>query len=940
MRTAEPAMADIQWPDEREWAFRVERYEQLRDQFAAESQTTYEQVTAERAAARGELEEIIGRFRADRDADAFKEAVDAWSRGKPFFGFAGPNGAMFVNQLVKDSTAERARYFLDRALSVPANDAEAEAAMDELTEHVVHLREQGSSAAVGRVASFFSWFWWFADPETWTHNWTSARKALKALGFLVEEGTQWEQYRLFREHIVRFGQPDEVGQLLQLLDSSGKYGLDRTAGARLERVGEAPREADGPGFEASKRTIETMRWMMRSLRDELTPVASELLDRKVKGFVSPDWWNEGRLREDFHVSWRPDVDHRVPQVMLIVGQGRVQIGLYGSSHQNDGRGFSQLFVEALKGNEPEGLQWCQWGWSANESDDPSDRTSSALLGRQYAISDVDTHAKLMAEFRRVTAASKPCFEIVRSADLGSSPREPHLATGTEPIEPDTADLGALFQAFLQETEYPTETDAGERAQQRRWESMLQPESLSSIPMSELRRIYSGGTYGNPGPQSILHSTLAGDPPDVVDRFLNAIGYLLWADQPVANRIDRVMDEDDLGLRGFKESGIMKLLAVGRPAEFLAVYPFTGDKGKARAMAVLGLTPPPMSASVGQRNADSTAQLKRVLEPLLPGDSWGQSRFLYWLMDRERTDEATIDAEPEAIDRVGMAADELSLPRHFLDEIADLLEAERQLIFYGPPGTGKTYVAQHLAEAIAPNPDHRMLVQFHPSTSYEDFFEGYRPVPGRDDQITYRLMPGPLRSLAEHAASHPGGAPHVLIIDEINRANIAKVLGELLYLLEYRDREIRPLYRPDEPFTLPTNLWIIATMNTADRSIATVDAALRRRFHFIPFVPDDREDNPISGLLGRWLEDKQEPTWLADLVDGVNQKLRKELGGDHLLLGPSYFMKKGVDRSELERIWRYRIEPLIDDIFFGDERARAFRFDSIWREFAPVDDGAA
>ncbi|MBK6856685.1 MAG: AAA family ATPase [Microthrixaceae bacterium] len=91
--------------------------------------------------------------------------------------------------------------------------------------------------------------------------------------------------------------------------------------------------------------------------------------------------------------------------------------------------------------------------------------------------------------------------------------------------------------------------------------------------------------------------------------------------------------------------------------------------------------------------------------------------------------------------------------------------------------------------------------------------------------------------------------HVLIIDEINRSNLAKVLGELYFLLEYRKEEITLQYA-DAPFRLPENLWVIGTMNTADRSIAIVDGALRRRFYFVPFFPDEP---PVEGLLRRWLE---------------------------------------------------------------------------------------
>ena len=222
------------------------------------------------------------------------------------------------------------------------------------------------------------------------------------------------------------------------------------------------------------------------------------------------------------------------------------------------------------------------------------------------------------------------------------------------------------------------------------------------------------------------------------------------------------------------------------------------------------------------------------------------------------------------------------------------------------------------------------MQFHPSTSYEDFFEGYRPAETDEDGgIRYKLTPGPLARIAERASE--SSEQHVMIIDEINRGNLPRVLGELLFLLEYRDEEVETLYRTEEPFALPDNLRFIGTMNTADRSIALVDAALRRRFHFVPFFPDS---GPMAGLLARWLKREDQPGWIGRLVDAVNDELTRELGGSHLLLGPSHFMKEyGSSADEqhqrLRRIWEYNIEPFIEDQFFGDpEQIDRFRFGSI------------
>jgi 5-methylcytosine-specific restriction protein B len=239
----------------------------------------------------------------------------------------------------------------------------------------------------------------------------------------------------------------------------------------------------------------------------------------------------------------------------------------------------------------------------------------------------------------------------------------------------------------------------------------------------------------------------------------------------------------------------------------------------------------------------------------------------------------------------------------------------------------------------------MVVQFHPSMSYEDFFEGYRPRVDDAGQMTYELRPGPLALMARRAEDSPG-VPHVLIIDEINRANLPRVFGELLYLLEYRKKWVRTAYRADEPFELPANLYFIGTMNTADRSIAMIDAALRRRFHFIPFAP---HEGPLSGVLRRWLKDNGEPAWVASMVDRVNEQLKVLLRGSHLLIGHSHFMVGGAGASKpvvlnderLRRIWDYGIYPFIEDQLHGKpEKLAGFTWDAVRKAYGPGTASAA
>ncbi|WP_371100484.1 DUF4357 domain-containing protein [Streptomyces sp. PU_AKi4] len=298
-----------------------------------------------------------------------------------------------------------------------------------------------------------------------------------------------------------------------------------------------------------------------------------------------------------------------------------------------------------------------------------------------------------------------------------------------------------------------------------------------------------------------------------------------------------------------------------------------------------------------------------------------------LTDQELAEEAQATERDPSVEIPALAARrELELPElahalaaellvhdvAWLREVRDLLWDERQLVFYGPPGTGKTYLALKLAEFLGSGPEQVKLVQFHPSYSYEDFFEGFRPQEDPETrEVAFRLTAGPLRELAD-LASREGNRhiPHFLIIDEINRANLAKVFGELYFLLEYRNRSVRLTYSGDD-FALPPNLFVIGTMNTADRSIALVDAAMRRRFAFVELSP---RTEPTSGLLRRWLEREGRDTEPADLLDALNARI----DDPDFRIGPSYLMKKGVYREGgLERTWRTKILPLLEEHHYGE-----------------------
>jgi 5-methylcytosine-specific restriction enzyme B len=253
-----------------------------------------------------------------------------------------------------------------------------------------------------------------------------------------------------------------------------------------------------------------------------------------------------------------------------------------------------------------------------------------------------------------------------------------------------------------------------------------------------------------------------------------------------------------------------------------------------------------------------------------------------------------------------------LGEDWLRRARGLLQLKRQLILQGVPGTGKTHVGRSLARLLAGgNPEALRLVQFHPAYSYEEFVEGIKvksvEINGRHD-VTYPVEEGLLCSFAARAALQPS-QPHVLLVDEINRGNLPRIFGELLYLLEYRDQEVLLPYSR-RSFCLPPNLYLLGTMNAADRSVALVDQALRRRFSFLEMPPD-------AVVLSAWLSahppagGSSFAARVVGLFERLNVRLRTDLGPGYQV-GHSYFMVPDLDDSRLRAVWQHQVRPLLEE----------------------------
>ncbi len=261
------------------------------------------------------------------------------------------------------------------------------------------------------------------------------------------------------------------------------------------------------------------------------------------------------------------------------------------------------------------------------------------------------------------------------------------------------------------------------------------------------------------------------------------------------------------------------------------------------------------------------------------------------------------------------AEDVHMDRTEIDRWFRAVRRKRQVIFYGPPGTGKTFIAQHLARAlIAEGDGFCEMLQFHPSYAYEDFMQGLRPRALKGGGLEYTMVPGRFRDFCARAAERKDTC--VLIIDEINRANLSRVFGELMYLLEYREESI-PLVG-GEKFQIPVNAVIIGTMNTADKSIALFDQALRRRFAFLGLYPNyDIIRKYHSGV-------EFNPEQLIQQLEKINEAI----GDRHYSIGVSFFLDRNIVQ-DLKDIWQMEIEPYLEELFFDQvEKAEVFSWDRI------------
>lgn len=340
-------------------------------------------------------------------------------------------------------------------------------------------------------------------------------------------------------------------------------------------------------------------------------------------------------------------------------------------------------------------------------------------------------------------------------------------------------------------------------------------------------------------------------------------------------------------------------------------------------------------TVWRLRTDESYTLKQYSEKLIDFIWGGQAQDYAWFAAQWWSDQKPDKTQPPLLPDGGpmpysiedVVAAGVFLTETQIHQMLERLRTKKAMILQGAPGVGKTFIARKLAYALMAEVDNSRLemVQFHQSYSYDDFVRGYRPTQGQGGSFV--LQDGVFYEFCQKAAQDPD-REYVFIIDEINRGNLSLIFGELLMLIEGDKRgpefAVPLVYRDqDEPrFFIPTNVYVLGLMNVADRSLAMVDYALRRRFAFVTLHPQYE-----SRLFQQWLLDRLMPAGTVELITARMNALNREIRDDPLLgenyqVGHSYFCPKGDNFAGLDSGWYLsivatEIAPLLKEYWFDN-----------------------
>ena len=402
----------------------------------------------------------------------------------------------------------------------------------------------------------------------------------------------------------------------------------------------------------------------------------------------------------------------------------------------------------------------------------------------------------------------------------------------------------------------------------------------------------------------------------------ALRALLDESVPLRSRLDEIRPPSGPGrIKGLARATITPILLVRYPEQY-GVF----NKTSETALKRIGLWPDVAPSAPFSEQYIKVNALLLDLAKELGVDLWTLDALWWRARDLDSHGGADTEELEEGPYTIDDAHKDLFIPRADFKRLLTSIKSGKNLILQGPPGTGKTFIARRIAWCLIGRKDDVPIemVQFHQSYAYEDFVQGYRPT----DNGGFELKDGVFHRFCERARANPD-TRHVFIIDEINRGNLSRIFGELLMLIEADKRSedyAVALTYSDQRFHVPENVFILGMMNTADRSLALVDYALRRRFAFETLDPAYGKDFGRAEF-EKYLTDKGAHPELArrisDRMDKLNETIRNdEELGPGFQIGHSYFVPGDSDTPSedwYKNIVDTQIAPLLREYWFDSPK---------------------